>query len=251
MKKNITYTSSAIEEFYRSNRIQWTHFYESERRIIEKIGINENFRILDVGCGCGGLGLALRERFGVNEYTGVEINYQSVLTAKKMNPQAFIIQGDILEVDSSIIGKANFDVVFSLSCVDWNIQFNQMLSALWAYVIPGGHLISTFRLTTDTGCEELAKSYQYINFDGKKNGECAPYIVKNVSDLLHQIIVLSPSDIHAYGYWGVPSASASTPYDRLCFAAFAIRKHDKGESGIPKMSLDLPQEILSSINLKD
>ena len=34
--------------------------------------------VLDVGCGCGGLGLALAERFGVSRYTGVEINAAAV-----------------------------------------------------------------------------------------------------------------------------------------------------------------------------
>jgi len=37
-----------------------------------ELGANDS--ILDIGCGCGGSGLALRDEFGVQKYSGVEIN---------------------------------------------------------------------------------------------------------------------------------------------------------------------------------
>ena len=250
MIKNISYTTPAIEQFFRSHRIHWADFYESERRIIEQIGLDIGSRVLDVGCGCGGLGLALQERFGVCNYTGVDINDQAVLTAREMNPRASFFHGDILTMDMGIVSKLNFDVVFSLSCVDWNICFDEMLNEVWSLVARGGYLIATFRLTTEAGCDDMDRSFQYINYDGEQNGERAAYIVKNAADLVRQIIALHPSGIQAYGYWGSPSVSASTPYDRLCFAAFAIRKPGKDVNVEPRLIFDLPQEILNSINLK-
>ena len=50
-------------------------------------------RVLDIGCGCGGLGLALKERFELTGYTGVEISRKAAKMARKMNAGANIITG--------------------------------------------------------------------------------------------------------------------------------------------------------------
>lgn len=60
---------------------------------------------------------------------------------------------------------------------------------------------------------------------------------------MEQLSGLNPSAIRAFGYWGEPSASAVTPYKRLCFAAFSIRKRKEG-GGALQCSLELPVEIL-------
>ena len=57
-----------------------------------------------------------------------------------------------------------------------------------------------------------------------------------------------PTEIHAYGYWGVPSTTAVTPYQRLCFAAFSIRKRNS-ETGAPRLQLNLPAEIRNAMAL--
>ena len=55
-------------------------------------------------------------------------------------------------------------------------------------------------------------SYQYINFDGTMEGECANYVVLNVNEILHQLLAFNPLVISAYGYWGVPSKTAFPSY---------------------------------------
>jgi len=72
--KNIVYKSSSLVEYFASNRIKWEQFYESERKLLGALQLNSDQQVLDIGCGCGGLGLALKEKFGINNYTGVEIN---------------------------------------------------------------------------------------------------------------------------------------------------------------------------------
>jgi tRNA1(Val) A37 N6-methylase TrmN6 len=66
---------------------------------------------LDIGCGCGGLGLALREKFQVTEYTGVEINSLAARAGRELNPKAHILSGDFLEISKTEIQgkKYNFD----------------------------------------------------------------------------------------------------------------------------------------------
>ena len=60
--KNIAYQTDRLARYFGQNRIAWQQFYESERAIIEQLALSRDTEILDVGCGCGGLGLALRER---------------------------------------------------------------------------------------------------------------------------------------------------------------------------------------------
>jgi SAM-dependent methyltransferase len=240
MKKNIKYQTKNISDYFSQNRVKWNQFYESEKIVIEEIGIKDTDQILDIGCGCGGLGLALKENFGVHDYTGVEINELAAQTAIQLNPEAKIICGDFLDLSKSPILNKEFDIVFSLSCFDWNVQFDEMLNSSWKHVKPGGALVATFRLTCGAGCDDMSKSYQCID---EKSGELAAYVVINAEMLLNKLKGLSPKSITAYGYFGTPSPTAVTPYTELCFAAFAIQKKKIPDSKKPDINLNLPRTI--------
>ena len=86
-----------------------------------------------------------------------------------------------------------FDVVFSLSCVDWNVRFDETLAAAWSFVAPGGYLAATFRLTEGEGCNDIARSYQYINFEGKCEGERASYVVNGARELMRSWSLSAPA----------------------------------------------------------
>ncbi|MDB5825064.1 MAG: class SAM-dependent methyltransferase [Herminiimonas sp.] len=248
--ENIVYQTEEIARYFAHNRVAWDQFYESERCVIERLSIGLDDRILDIGCGCGGLGLALRERFAANDYTGVEINPAAAEAGRTINPKAQILCGDILELSRGELRDQQFDVVFSLSCVDWNVRFEDMLKVAWQHVRPGGHFVATFRLTTGDGCEDFSRSYQYINYDGLREGERAAYVVLNAKRLARDLLAFDPSFINAFGYWGQPSATAVTPYEKLCFAAITVRKRDSGEAAGVRCQLELPQEILAASGLK-
>ena len=244
MERNIPYQTDQLARHFVHNRIAWEHFYESERVIIAGLQLDSSRTILDIGCGCGGLGLALRARFGVDRYTGVEINPPAADAGRKMNPDARILCGDILDVSQGELHEQRFDVVFSLSCVDWNVRFDETLAAAWRLVDTGGWLVATFRLTEEEGCNDIARSYQYINYEGRCEGERASYVVNGARELMVKLRSFRPSEISAFGYWGAPSATAVTPYEQLCFAAFAIRK--RVDSGSPcRLDLRLPERIRS------
>ncbi len=248
MSSNIAYTTSELVRYFSHNRITWTQFYESERVIISRLHLDARCRVLDIGCGCGGLGLALRDQFGVTHYTGVEINSQAAEAARAMNDGARILHGDILDLTRGELRGQQFDVVFSLSCVDWNVRFAAMLGAAWEHVLPGGWFVATFRLTDAAGCDDMARSYQHINFDGTRSGERAAYVVLNAGALMKTLMGFNPAAIEAFGYWGPPSASAVTPFERLCFCAMAIRKR-AGESDPVRLQIDMPTEIRSAMGL--
>lgn len=246
--KNIEYKTDNIKKYFSKNRICWDDFYESERQIIENLRINEGHNVLDIGCGCGGLGLALSERFNLVNYSGVEINQLAALEAKNINSDAKIYVGDFLDVSKNELLNKKFDFVFSLSCFDWNIEFSKMLHTAWSHVIDGGSLVATFRLVMDEGCKDFEISYQYINYEGNKEGERAPYIVLNAKELFQELILLKPLEISAYGYYGEPSVSAETPYNKICFCAVSIKKNNENQAHGPLLYLDLPEDIVSNLN---
>jgi trans-aconitate methyltransferase len=249
MNRNIAYQTDQIARYFEQNRVTWTQFYESERFIINQLNLCQNHTVLDIGCGCGGLGLAIRDQFGVKKYTGVDINSLAVEVAQQMNPGAQILCGDFLDLHHELFRGKYFDVVFSLSCFDWNIQFSDMLAAAWEHVLPGGALVATFRLVSGEGCNDMKQSYQYINFDGAMEGECAAYVVLNANELVEKLQALDPSDISALGYFGVPSATAVTPYEKLCFSAFSIKKRTAGDRSAVLLDLNLPEDIRAGLEL--
>ncbi len=245
--KNIAYQTDQIARYFAQNRVSWQQFYESERVIIDNLNLDHRHAALDIGCGCGGLGLALREQFGLKDYTGVEINPSAAEAGRRMNPQANILCGDILDLSQNELRDERFDVVFSLSCVDWNVRFSDMLARAWSHVLPGGQMVATFRLTSEEGCDDIQRSYQYINFDGALEGERAAYVVLNAKTLIQRLTNIDPSEIRAFGYWGAPSATAVTPYATLCFAAFSVRKRKAEDVDVLRCQLDLPAEILEGM----
>lgn len=242
---NISYTTPAIEAFYRQHRVRWEQFYESERVVLEELNLGAASSVLDIGCGCGGLGLALNERFGVGDYTGVEINGQAAVTARGMNPRARFLCADILNVSPAELPEESFDLVVSLSCIDWNVQFAAMLARAYGYVKPGGRLLASLRLTAGGSLLDIRTSYQYINFDGERSGEIAPYVVLNAAALLRELLALAPARIRAFGYWGAPSASAVTPVTKVGFAVVAVQKPATPGANT-RLDLQLPTELLSA-----
>ena len=242
--KNIEYKTKKISEYFCLNRIKWDQFYPSEKWIFERVAGPEGQMgsVLDVGCAAGGLGLALGERFSLTEYIGVDINAPVIECAStkrlKYSCPCNFICGDILKIDSLPADK--FDNVFSLSCADWNIATEDIINECWKYVRIGGHFILTLRLTPQQSLLSISESFQYIYFgegvpEKDEEVEKAPYIVLNVQHALAILANLQPRPDHivAYGYWGSPSPTARTKYDRLVFTALAVRKGNDGRKDIP------------------
>jgi SAM-dependent methyltransferase len=255
--KNIKYKTDRIAAYYGAYRNKCTDYYDSERWIFDKVaGTDRRLgRVLDVGCAVGGLGFALSEHYLLTEYVGVDINSQAIEIARtsKSSCQVGMCRfecGDILEVDT--IPVEGFDNVFSLSCADWNVMTIEIINRCWRYVAKGGHFILTLRLTSEASRWDISESFQYICFGNEVKGcmegvEKAPYVVLNVNEALTILSQLDPKPtlLVAYGYWGQPSLSARTPYQRLCFTALAVKKGNSEEQHVETVSeLHLPTGLL-------
>jgi SAM-dependent methyltransferase len=245
---NIAYKSKEIQAYYSCYRSRWQDFYPSERWAFTKIAGKKRLLgdVLDVGCACGGLGAALCERFQLKSYTGVDINNAAIAwtrAERRLPVPATFIAGDIVEAPLG----TEYDTVVSLSCADWNIETGRIINTCWSRVKPGGSFVISVRLTPEQGINDLRRSFQYINFSGSgPNPEVANYVVFNFRELLGLLAELQPppSVIGAYGYWGKPSVTAVTPFKKLVFAVFYLRKGPEGsrETAV-KTELRLPLEV--------
>lgn len=247
--KAIPYESDAIERYFRTHRVTWGDFYPSERIMLERLSPGAGTSVLDIGCGCGGLGLALSERFGVVDYTGIEINARAAATASDLNPRARIHTGDFLSIDAGTLRREGYDLVASLSCIDWNVGFDEALDAAYALVKPGGHLLLSLRLTSGDTVNDVTRSYQYINYEGVRNGEIAAYVVLNGRELLDRVLAFRPERIAGYGRWGTPSPTAVTPCERLCFSVLTVQKPMIEPPLDARLELDLPADLLATPDL--
>lgn len=208
----------------------------SERYIFKKIAEDDSFgSVLDVGCAAGGLALALSDYASVKSYTGVDINEQAISVANNhsWNLPTEFYNSDILTCEP--VSSRVYDLVCCLSVADWNIETNNIINRCWSHVAPGGHMVISLRLTPGEGVRDMERSYQYIQFsDGPvaADAERAPYVVMNVREAVGILsgLRVEPTLIHGYGYWGKPSAMARTPFDRLIFTVFAVRKPRQDEA---------------------
>ena len=261
--RNIVYRSDEIARFYGANRDAWEGFYPSERWVFEQVaarradGLGDGLSgglggVLDVGCAAGGLGHALAQRRLLTNYTGIDINPQAIEAAGRkgvpMGVTHAFIAGDLLEA-RDLDGRA-FDTVFSLSCVDWNVELERMIDRCWELVAPGGTFILSVRLTDGPGVTDMTRSYQYVAFgdDMPEDAEKAPYAVLNVSDMIGLLSARDPMPSHilGYGYWGPPSRMARTPFQSVVFAVFALtrpRGQDDQPADQPVLELRLPWSV--------
>lgn len=251
MSRNIAYISDAISNYFREHRRSWEQLYPSERWIIDTIATRNQGdlgSVLDVGCACGGLGAALSKRYRLSRYTGIDINRQAVLAAREsddiLSPHEFF-EGDIASTRD--MENSQFDTVFSLGCADWNVDTQEIIEASWSRVAPGGRLIISLRLSDKASVKEMDRSYQYIHygdaFSLSDDMERAAYVVLNVNEALGILCALGARHVIGYGYWGPPSATARTPFERLAFSVFAVERPAAAGELRPTLELHLPGDI--------
>lgn len=259
---NIRYSTPHLAAYFMAHRRCWDEFYPSERWVFERIGAAPGGfgRVLDVGCAVGGLGRALEEKFPLASYLGIDINAAAIDAARAAEPlktPARYECADIVSYDGA--GTGAFDTVASLSVADWNVETDAIVAACWRKVAPGGRLLISLRLTESEGTRDPKVSYQPIvpdeAVDPSAAGEVetAPYVVLNGSEALRLFLALdpAPAEIMAYGYWGAPSRTATTPYDRLAFAVLSVSRGDTDQPATEtRLECHLPAAVFAGAPAK-
>ena len=219
--KNKKYKTIEIKKFYSNNRNKWNQLYKSEKEVIKKIKINRDSHILDIGSACGGLGIILKKKFKIKNYTGLEINKQAYKFSKKNFSSGKFINKDLLDFENKKKNITTYDYVFSLGCIDWNTALSSMLKKSWKHVKENGYLVITLRFLDK---KKISSAYQYINFNNRKFGEKAKYHILNFVEFKKKIKRFKIKKIVHYGYWSKPNVSVITKYKKIFFVAIAIKK---------------------------
>ena len=111
----------------------------------------------------------------------------------------------------------------------------------WKKVKPGGYFILSLRITDQPSINDINKSYQYINYNGIKKGEIAPYVIFNLNEIMKLFLSLDLMGIKAYGYEKNVSSVAVTDYKKLCFTVFALQKNVQHNKNKKYFDLNLPK----------
>lgn len=236
---NIVYQTKNISDYYGSSRVRWDHFYPSERTVIEYVNPRSSASVIDMGCACGGLGLALKERFGITQYVGVDINSQAIEVARKLQPDATFFAADFLQLEDTFVDQ--FDLAFSLSCADWNVQTIPLLKALFRSVKSDGQMIVSCRLTDSESVPDVIEARQKIVFGANDEvTEWAPYKVYRLKTFLDIFMRLEQvGEIYGFGYWGnKPPTVEGLNFEQIFYVVFALKKSRDCIS--PRLKLELP-----------
>lgn len=222
----LNYKSTEAANYFANNRINLKDFYPTEIDVLSRLikyikKRNLPFNIVDLGCGAGGLGNTLIENDKtLINYTGIDINENSIAHGNHKFPDLNLIQSDIIDYFGSAIHKEeekNIDIYISLSCIDWNTGFTTSIKLInEACIRNNTDFLFTFRASS-AGSDNIDNSYQFVNYEGKCEGEVAGYVVLSYAQINNIIGFFKPKKIIISTYTGPPSKTAMTPYKKLIF----------------------------------
>ena len=228
---NVVYTDDYHLSRYKNYRQTFNELYPSEQYIFNQINFDVNDSVLDIGCATGGLGRILNQQYNIDNYVGVEICTNMVSYANETYNQK-IINIDIL--DYNVSESEKFDKVISLSCIDWNIDYDLMLNHAFNLVKDNGWLILTLRFTNEKSLKDVNVAYTNAGSDK------AQYTVINFVEFMNWVQSQPIKQTIIKGDWGNIKNNTVCPYDKLCFSAIGLQK---GVSSNCKYDLDLPKEL--------
>ena len=77
------FSSQSKSNYYIKNKVRekFKDLEKSKKFLIKKINFKKN-KILDAGCASGGMYSALKEKFGLIDYTGIDLDSKCIKNAK-------------------------------------------------------------------------------------------------------------------------------------------------------------------------
>jgi hypothetical protein len=236
-----------VDKLFKVQRIKWAQFYDSERTVLSSLQLNPQSRVLDIGADPGGLGIALRERFGVRSYTALVSDELQRNEVRAICPEANLTQ---YVSASPVPDEEAFDLVTALGIEDTPEFLERTVPSAFQGLRAGGAIVFSLRLTELATVQDKAISYQNTFVRGGVKEQRA-YVVRNTHQVLEALRKLGASRIYAYGYSGTPSSTAKTPFKSVCFTVFAVTRGGSNQGPhVPQLDLSLPPQLLKSLPSK-
>lgn len=126
-----------------SNKIQAEIGY----MLIENIGIKEDDKILDVGCGVGNITFKIADKAKKGKVIGIDYSYSMIEKCKETKKNSGLINVDFLAMSALDIDyKDEFDIVFSNSVLHWIKEDEKLLKVLYNALNKCGRIVLQFPL---------------------------------------------------------------------------------------------------------
>jgi trans-aconitate 2-methyltransferase len=135
--------------------------------VVDRLGLQGDETVLDVGCGSGRVTKLLAERLPGGHVIGVDSSASMVEKARDAVPErADFIVADILELEL----ENPVDVIFSNATLHWILDHRRLFERLHACIRPGGRL--------EAQCGGIGNLDEFLNSLENVNGDerFAPYV---------------------------------------------------------------------------
>jgi trans-aconitate 2-methyltransferase len=112
------------------------------RELIEKLGFFGNERVIDIGCGDGGVTAAIASRVPRGAVTGIDSSREMIRFAKKRYPPRIFPNLSFVCMDArNLTFTEEFDVAFSNAALHWITDHRPVLAGIAQVLCPGGTLL--------------------------------------------------------------------------------------------------------------
>ncbi len=120
---------------------------ERLRLIVDRLGLREQDRVLEVGCGHGVAATLVCERLRGGRLTAIDRSAAMIAAARRRNARhvaagiAEFLPGSLEEVD---LGERRFDLVFAVRVGIFHREPQRAAALVEPWLAPGGRVLSFF-----------------------------------------------------------------------------------------------------------